>query len=238
MSSPEPLRLSVIMPVYNEEGAIEHAVEEVQRHVLDHVPGSELVVIDDGSRDRTGRLLDEAASNDRRIAVIHQANGGHGAALLTGLRAAQGEYLFLIDSDRQIPLDGFDDAWAKLQAGRDAVFGVRKRRYDPALRLHLSRLVRESVNVLFRVRLQDPNVPYKLLRREIWNDAQECIPDGTLAPSLFLAIVAKRRGHEIVEVEVTHKERDTGEVTLRHFKLLKFCARALGQMITLSRRVR
>src|SRR6185503_17714839 len=110
MSTPEPLRLSVIMPVYNEEGAIVNAVEEVQRHVLDHVPGSELVVVDDGSRDQTGRLLDDAASKDARIDVIHQPNGGHGAALLTGLKAAKGEYLFLIDSDRQIPLDNFQQA--------------------------------------------------------------------------------------------------------------------------------
>jgi glycosyltransferase involved in cell wall biosynthesis len=238
VSPGEPARLSVVMPVYNEEGAIVHALEEVQRHVLDQVPGSELVVVDDGSRDQTGRLLDDAASNDRRINVIHRPNGGHGAALLTGLKAATGEYLFLIDSDRQIPLDDFRHAWAELQAGPDAVFGVRKRRYDPAVRLYLSRLIRESVKVLFRVRLLDPNAPYKLFRRAVWSDAQECIPDGTLAPSLFLAIVAKRRGHRIVEVEVTHKERDTGEVTLRHFKLLAFCARALGQMIRLIRRVR
>ena len=85
MSAPESLRLSVIMPVYNEEGAIVQAIEEVQRHVLDHVPSSELVVIDDGSRDRTGALLDDAASRDTRIDVIHQPNGGHGAALLSGL---------------------------------------------------------------------------------------------------------------------------------------------------------
>lgn len=238
MPTREPVQLSVIMPVYNEEGAIVHAIEEVQRHVLDHVSSSELVVIDDGSRDGTGRLLDDAASKDMRIDVIHQPNGGHGAALLRGLEAAKGEYLFLIDSDRQIPLDNFQFAWAELQAGRDAVFGVRRRRYDPAFRLHLSRLIRQSVNVLFRVKLQDPNVPYKLFRRAIWSDARECIPEGTLAPSLFLAIVAKSRGHNILEIDVTHKERDTGEVSLRHGKLLKFCARALVQMIRLIRRVR
>ncbi len=110
--------------------------------------------------------------------------------------------------------------------------------YDPAFRLYLSRLVRESVNVLFRVQLQDANVPYKLFRRAIWTDARECVPDGTLAPSLFLAIVAKSRGYTILEVDVTHKERDTGEVSLRHVKLLKFCARGLGQLIRLIRRVR
>ena len=231
-------RLSVIMPVYNEEAAIVAAVDEVRQHVLSLIPESELVVVDDGSRDATGRLLDDAAANDPRIKVIHQPNGGHGAALLTGLKAARGEYLFMIDSDRQIPLDSFKSAWAEVVAGRDAVFGVRRRRYDPVLRLYLSRLIRHSVNVLFRVNLRDANAPYKLFRRGIWNEARGCLPDGTLAPSMFLAIVAKSRGYNILEIDVTHKERDTGEVTLRKFKLLKFCARGLGQLLTLIRRVR
>ena len=231
-------RLSVVMPVYNEEGAITAAVDEVKQHVLSLISDSELVVVDDGSRDGTGGLLDEAAANDARIKVIHQPNGGHGAALLTGLKAASGEYIFMIDSDRQILLNNFTAAWTEVLAGRDAVFGVRRRRYDPVLRLYLSRLIRHSVNVLFRVQLSDANAPYKLFRRAVWNEARECVPDGTLAPSMFLAIVAKSRGFNILEIDVTHKERDTGEVTLRKFKLLKFCARGLGQMLMLIRRVR
>jgi len=231
-------RLSVVMPVYNEEGAIVAAVDEVKQCVLSLIPESELVVVDDGSRDGTGRLLDAAAADDPRIRVIHQPNGGHGAALLSGLKAATGEYVFLIDSDRQIPLDNFKAAWTEVTAGRDAVFGVRRRRYDPVLRLYLSRLIRHSVNVLFRINLRDANAPYKLFRRGIWTEARDCVPDGTLAPSLFLAIAAKSRGYNILEIDVTHKERDTGEVTLRKFKLLKFCARGLGQMLGLIRRVR
>ena len=238
MSQPEAVRLSVIMPVYNEQDAIEAAVEEVQRHVLDHVPGSELVVVNDGSRDRTGMLLDKAATADPRIRVIHQANGGHGRALLAGLKSSSGEYVFLIDSDRQILLDDFKTAWQEVMAGRDAVFGVRRRRFDPKFRLYLSALVRESVNVLFRVRLHDANVPFKLFRRAVWTDVRDCVPDDTLAPSMFLAIAAKARGYKILEIDVTHKERDTGEVSLRHFKLLKFCARGLAQMFGLRRRVR
>jgi len=226
------------MPVYNEEAAIVAAVDDVAQWVLALVPESELVVVDDGSRDGTGPLLDAAASGDPRIRVIHQPNGGHGAALLTGLKAARGEYIFLIDSDRQIPLDNFKTAWTEVITGRDAVFGVRRRRYDPVLRLYLSRLIRHSVNVLFRVNLSDANAPYKLFRRGIWAEARDCVPDGTLAPSLFLAIAAKSRGYNILEIDVTHKERDTGEVTLRKFKLLKFCARGLAQMFGLFRRVR
>ncbi len=238
MPGPDAIRLTVIMPVYNEQDAIALAVDEVQRHVLAHVPESELVVVNDGSKDKTSELLDAAAAADARIRVIHKPNGGHGSALLAGLNAANGEYVFLIDSDRQIPLDEFPAAWAEVQAGRDAVFGVRRRRFDPALRLHLSRLVRESVNVLFKVKLHDANAPYKLFLRAIWNEARACVPDGTLAPSLFLAIVTKSRGFSVLEIDVTHKERDTGEVSLRRLRLLKFCAEALTQMFALRRRVR
>lgn len=238
MSIRADLPLSVVMPVYNEEDAILAAVEEVQRLVLDHVPGSELVVVNDGSRDRTGPLLEGAAAQDPRVRVIHQPNTGHGGAVMAALGAARGEFVFLLDSDRQIPLDDFPTAWAEIAAGRDAVFGVRRRRHDPALRLYLTRVIRAAVRLMFGVRLHDANVPYKLLRKSIWDEARPLVPDGTLAPSLFLAIIAKRRGHDIVEIDVAHKERDTGEVSIRRMKLLEFCARGLSQMLTLRRRVR
>ena len=225
------------MPVYNEEGAIVLAIDDVQRHVLSRVPGAELVVVNDGSRDRTGALLDEAAAADPRVRVVHQANRGHGGAVMAGLASARGDYVFLIDSDRQIPLDRFPDAWAAIQAGRDAVFGVRRRRHDPALRLYLTAVIKWAIRMLFGVQLEDANVPYKLLRRSIWDAARSSIPDGTLAPSLFLAIVARRRGHDILELDVAHKERDTGEVSIRRLKLLKFCARGFSQMLELRRRL-
>src|SRR6266849_3164323 len=103
--APTQVELSVVMPAYNEEGAIEAAVMEVRQHVFGEIQASELVVVNDGSRDRTGEILDHLAMEDGRIKVIHQPNGGHGRALRTGLDAASGKYLFLIDSDRQIPLD-------------------------------------------------------------------------------------------------------------------------------------
>lgn len=230
--------LTVVMPVYNEQDAIVAAVGDVQEHVLGPVAGAELIVVNDGSRDRTGALLDGIARQDPRVRVIHQANSGHGGAVMAGLAAATGEFVFLLDSDRQIPLDHFMDAWKAVQGGRDAVFGVRRRRHDPALRLFLTKMIRQAVHLMFGVVLDDANVPYKLLRRSIWVEAQPYVPPGTLAPSLFLAIVARLRGHDILELDVPHKERNTGEVSIRRLKLLKFCARGLSQMIELRRRVR
>jgi len=165
------------------------------------------------------------------VRVIHQENGGHGSALLTGLDAAESDYVMLIDSDRQIPLDPFPAFWDAMEAGHDAAFGVRRTRHDPALRLALTRVIRTAIAALFGVRLYDANVPFKVLRRSVWQAAQPMIPPETLAPSLFLAIFAKRRGYDVVEIDTPHQERTTGEVSIKRWKLFRFCETAFGQML-------
>jgi glycosyltransferase involved in cell wall biosynthesis len=223
--------LTVAMPVYNEQDAIVLATADVQRSILDHVSSAELVIVNDGSKDQSGRLADELAAKDSRIRVIHQENRGHGAALMTALSAARGDYIMLIDSDRQISLDSFSSAWVVIQNGRDGVFGVRRHRHDPVVRLWLTRVVRLSIRCLFGVRIFDANAPYKLLRRAIWIEAQRFIPPDTLAPSLLLAIFAKLGSYDIAEIEVFHRERTTGQASIRHIKLLKFSTKAFFQLI-------
>ena len=222
--------LSVVMPAYNEEGAIEEAVDEVRRQVLDAIPGAEFVVIDDGSRDRTGAILDRLAAADPRLRVIHQPNSGHGAALRRGMEEARGEFLFLLDSDRQIPIEAFAPLWEAAR-GRDGAFGQRRQRHDPALRLALTRLVRGALRPLFGVALTDANVPFKVVRRSVWLAARDVIPERTLAPSLFLAVYARKKGLDVVEMEVPHRPRRTGVVSIRRWTLFKFCARALAQLL-------
>lgn len=229
--------LSVVMPAYNEEAAIGDAVLEVCGVVLDSLPDSELIVINDGSRDRTGVILDDLAEKEPRLRVVHQPNAGHGAAVRTGLEQARGEYVLLIDSDRQIPVEAFGEVWAAAQ-GRDGALGVRARRHDPPFRLFLTRQVRRALRLLFGVRLRDANVPFKVVRRTAWEAARPYIPEGTLAPSLFLAVFLRDRGYDVVEVEVPHKERETGVVSIRRWKLLKFCARAFRQLLAFRRRLR
>ena len=132
----------------------------------------------------------------------------------------------------------FDVAWAHAQRGCDAVFGVRRERQDAAIRRHLTRVIRASIRVLFGVPLYDANVPYKLVGRSIWETARPCIPPGTLAPSLFLAVFAAKKRFDIVEMDVRHLDRATGEVSIRRWKLFKFCARAFPQMLAFRRRMR
>lgn len=220
------------MPAYNEEGGIAEAVRAVQEHVFSVVPNAELVAVNDGSRDRTGAILDDLAGRDPRVRPVHKKNGGHGPALITGLAAARGEYILLIDSDNQIPLESFAELWRQVQNGYDAAFGVRTVRNDARLRRVLTRVIRAALTLLFGVRLRDANIPFKLFRRELWNDAERLIPADTLAPSIFFAIHAQKRGAKIAFVDVAHRDRTTGEVSIKRWKLIKFCARALRQLLT------
>jgi dolichol-phosphate mannosyltransferase len=205
--------------------------------VLDAVPGSDLIVVDDGSRDRTGAILDQLSAADPRVKVIHQSNGGHGAALRNGMERANGQFLFLLDSDRQVPIEAFAPLWDAAR-GRDGAFGVRVQRHDPPLRLALTRLIRRVLALLFGVSLRDPNVPFKVIRRSVWLAARDLVPEGTLAPSLFLAVFARARGLDIVEIEVPHRARSSGVVSIRRWKLLTFCVRAFRQLLAFRGRLR
>ena len=233
--TPPRIALSVVMPAYNEEGSIAAAAAEVQEWVLQRVLDAELVVVNDGSRDATGPILDGLAAKDHRIRVIHRPNGGHGPALRTGIEAAAGEFLFLIDSDRQIPLSAFPPLWDAVSSGYDAAFGVRTERHDPVLRLWLTRVVRYALSPLFGVRIADGNIPFKVLSRRLWDDARKFIAVDTLTPSLFLAIFAKTRQYRIAEIPVPHRERQTGVVSIRRWRLFKFCARAFWQLLAFRR---
>jgi glycosyltransferase involved in cell wall biosynthesis len=223
------VRVSVVMPSFNEEGSIEAAVGDIQRHVFSLVPDSELLIVD-SSRDRTREILARLSAQDPRVRVIEQPPRGHGEALRTGLDQSRGEYVLLVDSDRQVPLEAFAALWREVQ-GRDAALGMRVQRHDPWLRLRLTWLVRNMIGLLFGTRVYDANVPFKIVRRDVWLQAAPLIPQSALAPSLFLALFLRVGGFSVVEMPTPHLQRQTGVVSIRRWKLFKVCLRGLGELI-------
>ncbi len=235
MTASTAVPLSVIMPAYNEADGIEIAVAAVQENVLSLVPNAEIVVVNDGSRDRTGEIADAIAAKDPRVRVLHTPNGGHGTALMRGIDAARGEFVFLIDGDNQIPLEFFPKLWTLIHAGAglEGVFGIRRARNDAYIRRALTAFIGFSLIMMFRIRIKDANVPYKLVRRRVWVEARKFIPDGTLAPSLFLSVYMKRKQCDLDFVNVAHRDRIAGEVSIKRWKLIKFCAKGLRQLLDL-----
>lgn len=232
--------LSVIMPAYNEAGSIEAAVGDVLAHVCATVPGTEIIVVDDGSRDQTPAFLAALAAQVPQLRVITQANAGHGPALLRGLAEARGEVLLLLDSDRQIALDGFPGHWQRLQdENLLGLIGIRRPRNDPPHRLVITRLMRAAIALTFGRSPQDAGVPYKLIRRAAWEEAAALIPDRAWIPSVLAAIILLRRHPDRVrEVVVRHLARDHGTSALNYRRLARFCRHAFGEIRGLRRDLR
>jgi hypothetical protein len=117
------------------------------------------------------------------------------------------------------------------------VLGVRQRRHDPRLRLVLSRLVARLSSLLARRRLKDANTPFRLLRREAWEDLSPTLDAAALAPNVLMTVGAGLRGWRILEVPVRHLPRSGTPSTLRALRLLRFSLRGLAQLIVYRRRV-
>ena len=223
--------LTVVMPVYNERPVIEAVLADVVRHVLDLVPGSELVVVNDCSTDGTADLLAAAAIAEPRIRVLtNSVNSGHGVSVRNGFDAAAGEWIFQIDSDGQVDLTQFATFWAA-RDDADLVMGVRVHRHDPLHRLILTRFTRLVASVLARRHLRDANVPFKLVRADLFAHLAPLIPPDSFAPSILIGIGAARSGARITQLEIRHLSRPHGKSTIRVFRLAKAVGRSFWQTL-------
>lgn len=115
--------LSVIVPVYNVEAYLLRCVDSILQQSYDHL---EVILVDDGSQDASGRICDEYAAGDPRVRVLHKENGGLSSARNAGLDAAAGEYLTFVDSDDWIEPEAYDPMIALLEeTGAALVCGGR-----------------------------------------------------------------------------------------------------------------
>ena len=108
-------KVSIIVPVYNAEDTIEHAMDSLRKQTLKHI---EIIAVDDGSTDKTAKILDEYAAFDKRIKVIHQKNAYVGAARNRGIAQAKGEYIGFVDADDWVSPNYYEELYKKAKAQR------------------------------------------------------------------------------------------------------------------------
>jgi len=217
--------LSVFLPAHNEEGNIERVVGGFTAELPAVANSYEIIVVDDGSRDRTGEIADRMAAADARIRVVHHpVNLGYGGAVISGIKAATKPYVLLCDGDGQ-----FDPADIRRFAERikdyDVVVGRRTRRADHLMRRINGKVWTVFMRMLFGLNVTDIDCGFKLFRRERV-DGIELHSRGAMITTELLANLAGR-GARICEVEVTHLPRVAGEssgnspwVILRAFREL------------------
>src|SRR5436190_10245772 len=160
-------RVSCVLPARNEEDAIGLVVPAALEALASLTVESELVVVDDGSTDGTGGLLDALAAREPCLRVIHfHEPRGYGAALRAGFAASRLPLLAFTDSDGQFDLRDLDRV-LPLLADADLVVGFRIDRADPASRHVLSRGYNALVRLLVGVRVRDVNCAFKAFHRRV-----------------------------------------------------------------------
>ena len=217
----------MVMPAFNEGEVIRHVVGRSRAALRELTDDFEIVVVDDGSHDDTGPILDELA--DEQVRVIHfTEHRGYGSALQAGAEAAVHPLVAFMDSDDQFdPLDLRH--LLPLSAEAEAVVGYRAVRRDGALRLLASRGYNLLVSRVLGIAFRDVNCAFKLFHRDVLSGWR--LSSGGYAIGVEMLARAQRAGCRVREVPVSHYPRRTGRSKVSLLDI----PRALAQVLALRR---
>ncbi len=206
-------KISVVLPMYNEEENIEAAVAMARRVLEPLSEGDyEIVIVDDGSTDRTGEIAEELAAADPRIRPFHHdTNRTLGATIRTGLTHSRGELVLYTDADLPCDLAYLNDAIPLLNEA-DVVIGYRTGRRESLKRWLYSSAYNRLTRWLLGIHVRDINFAFKLFTRPVV-DAMELRAEGSFIDAEMLA-EAQRLGFRIAEIPVVYTPRQAGCSTL------------------------
>jgi glycosyltransferase involved in cell wall biosynthesis len=231
----EPAQLSgisVFLPCHNEEGNIERVVAALEFELPRIAQGHEIIVVDDGSRDRTGEIADRLVAANPRLKVVHHPlNRGYGAAVISGIRACSQPWTVLCDGDGQFEASDIARLTAKVPE-YDVVVGRRMHRADPLMRRVNGKAWTVLMRILLGIRVGDIDCGLKLFRRDLL-EGIDLQAKGAMISAELMAQLAGR-GARICEVDVHHLPRLTGEQSGASVKVI---ARAFRELFLLYGRL-
>ncbi|MBS1105704.1 MAG: family 2 glycosyl transferase [Deltaproteobacteria bacterium] len=207
-ASPAPPRVSVMIPVYNEEESLATLHRELDAALASIAGGAEIVFVDDGSKDRSLAVLREIAAKDPRVrVVVLDGNHGQTAAFAAGFDAVRGEITVTLDADLQNDPADIPRLVAKMDAeGADVVNGVRMKRRDSWVRLVSSRVANRARNWVTNESVTDVGCSLRAMRTEYVKRVRLFRNMHRFLPTLLRMEGATK----IVEMPVAHRERRYG----------------------------
>jgi len=216
--------LSIFMPAYNEEGNIAATVIDAKAAAKRVASEYEIIVVNDGSHDKTASIITELSKMDPHIRLInHSRNSGYGAAVKTGMKACKMDWIFFTDSDGQFHYDELDKFVGSC-TNVDLVMGYRKKRMDPFHRVFVAQVLLKVWNfVLFGLTVRDVDCAYKLFKKEV-RDTVKLKTESAITVSEFI-IKAYASGFRIKQLPVSHYARRFGEQTGGNWRVILKAAR-------------
>ena len=214
---PEP-DISVIIPVYNEEENLRELGERLMVVLTAMGRTFEIILVDDGSSDRSWDLLTElhAKYPQNLRALQFNRNFGQHAAIFAGFQASRGQVMITLDADLQNPPEEIPRLVAKLEEGYDTVGGWREDRRDSWFRRLPSHLVNEVMSRVTGTRLRDYGCMLRAYRREVVDSINQCHESSSFIPAL-----ANLYSRRVAEIPVGHAERERGQSKYGLIKLLR-----------------
>lgn len=220
--------ISLFFPAYNEEKNIGRAIKKAVSVLGSIASDWELIIVNDGSRDKTADIVGSLSKENPRIKLVnHEKNKGYGAALRTGFSNASGELICLAPADNQFDLGQLAIMIDKI-SDADIVVGYRENRQDPRHRLLNAVIFNICANMLFGLKLRDIDCGFKLFRKEILHGLK-LESDGALIDTEIL-IKVRSRNARIKQIGLKHFPRQAGHATGSDPRVI---LKAMGEIIHL-----
>ncbi|MCR5829607.1 MAG: glycosyltransferase family 2 protein [Lachnospiraceae bacterium] len=233
-------RLYAIIPAYNEQDNIRQVIRDWYDVIAATGEESRLVVIDDGSKDDTYKIMLEEAAGKPALIALHKDNSGHGATVLYGYRYALengADFIFQTDSDGQT-LPGEFDLFYRRRHKYNFIIGCRKDRKDGFFRILTNRVLRLVVRMIFSIDLKDINTPYRLMDRSVIEDCLKYIPKDFNLSNVILTVAAARKGYKGLYIPITFRNRQGGKNSINVKKIFMIGWKALKDFCKIEKELR
>lgn len=231
----------IIIPAYNEEANIKKVVEDwysvVEKYNEDG--NSRLVVIDDGSKDATYKILSSLAKTMPLLVPVTKKNSGHGATILHGYKYAieQGaDYIFQTDSDGQTLPSEFHDFY-KQREKYDMIIGWRNKREDGSSRVFVTKVLKAVIKLCFKVDVQDANTPFRLMKTETLKQYIDLIPNDFNLSNVIISVIFAKKNCKVKYIPITFRPRQGGVNSINIKRIVKIGIQALSDFKTINKTI-
>lgn len=209
--------LSIVVPVYNEEANLENLMKRLYPAVQDTGHSFEIIFTNDGSRDRSLKILCGLVDEYPGVKVVEfTGNFGQHMAILAAFEVSSGEIVITLDADLQNPPEEIPRLVAEIEKGHDVVGTIRQQRQDSAFRKMASRIVNITTNKITGMQMQDYGCMLRAYHRYVVDNINRCRESTTFIPAL-----AQTFASNPTEIEVGHAERAEGESKYSFYKLIR-----------------